>query len=253
MSQIKRIFIVGHPGAGKALLAKTVAEKLGWQFIDADLGLEAHVGCHITEILGKQGKEAFLNCQFKILNSLMSKDYIVVTTDTNIVLGKKNRQLLSAEFAVYLKVSIPVQTLRLARQAEPLLEAGNHKDFLNKLHLERDKYYEQVSGLIVNSDNSQLDKHVANVINKIQPKQKSVISLTKKDTILFHKKLHQPVQLSMSQAKCLKLLSQGKSSKEIARILSISFRTVEGCIAMMAKELGCTTSKQLIALYLSQP
>jgi len=33
MSQIKRIFIVGHPGAGKALLAKALAEKLGWRSI----------------------------------------------------------------------------------------------------------------------------------------------------------------------------------------------------------------------------
>jgi shikimate kinase len=40
MAQPKRIIIVGHMGAGKSLLAKTLAAKLGWQYVDANLGLE---------------------------------------------------------------------------------------------------------------------------------------------------------------------------------------------------------------------
>jgi shikimate kinase len=61
---IKRIFIIGHQGAGKALLAKNVAQSLRWQFVDADLGLEFHVGRQLSEILGNKGCEAFYNCQF---------------------------------------------------------------------------------------------------------------------------------------------------------------------------------------------
>ncbi|MDR3502061.1 MAG: hypothetical protein P4L79_05710 [Legionella sp.] len=38
MNPSTRIFIIGHPGAGKALLAKTIAENLGWNYIDADSG-----------------------------------------------------------------------------------------------------------------------------------------------------------------------------------------------------------------------
>ena len=52
MSIYKRIFIIGHHGAGKALVAKTVAEKLGWQFIDTDFGLEAKIGRKLSEIVG---------------------------------------------------------------------------------------------------------------------------------------------------------------------------------------------------------
>lgn len=33
MIKPKRIFIVGHMGAGKALLAEALAKKLGWQYI----------------------------------------------------------------------------------------------------------------------------------------------------------------------------------------------------------------------------
>lgn len=40
MTMPKRIFIVGHMGAGKFLLAEALAQKLGWQLIDANPSLE---------------------------------------------------------------------------------------------------------------------------------------------------------------------------------------------------------------------
>jgi ATP-dependent protease Clp ATPase subunit len=50
MSSIKRIFIIGHSGAGKGVLAQAVAKKLGWKFINADvLGCAAHIGRTVYE------------------------------------------------------------------------------------------------------------------------------------------------------------------------------------------------------------
>jgi shikimate kinase len=50
MTKTKRIFIVGHTGAGKSLCAEALAKKLGWQFIDANPGLERYIGRSLTEI-----------------------------------------------------------------------------------------------------------------------------------------------------------------------------------------------------------
>jgi shikimate kinase len=52
---------------------------------------------------------------------------------------------------------------------------------------------------------------------------------------------------------CLKLLVQGKTAKEIAQDMHISYRTVEDYIAKTIELLGCTSSKELIALYYEQP
>ena len=43
MTKPKRIFVVGHMGAGKALLSEALAKKLGWQFIDANPSLERYI------------------------------------------------------------------------------------------------------------------------------------------------------------------------------------------------------------------
>lgn len=73
-----------------------------------------------------------------------------------------------------------------------------------------------------------------------------------KDLTFFHKIMHTPVQLGAQQALSLKYLAQGLSAKEIAREMNLSFRTVEGTLAKVMELLGCTSSKELIALYHSK-
>ena len=117
--------------------------------------------------------------------------------------------------------------------------------------------YEQIASITLNSDENALEKHVTIVSklvleNEISSKS-TPIKLETKDKILFHKITHIPVHLTQQQAMSLKLLAIGKSSKEIARDMNISYRTVEGVIAKTMELLGCSSSKELIALYHSQP
>lgn len=255
MNKFKRIFIIGHPGSGKALFAKTLADKLGWQFIDADFGLEILIGRSLTDIIGKQGEDAFYHCEYEILHSLCSKENIVVATDASIVCHKNNRKLLASEFTVYLQVSSMVQVERTSRNPMPLL-ATDFKTLMDKLHHERDVLYDQVARLAINTDDSVLETHIQSVVKIVLGEEKIAsdqIVLDKKDFVFFHKNRHVPVYLSEQQATCLKLLAQGKTSKEIAREMHISYRTVEKYLARTMEILGCTSSKELIALYHEQP
>lgn len=254
MTQMKRIFIVGLPGAGKALLAKTVAEKLGWQFIDADLGLEFHVGRPVKEILGKEGQEHFYQCESEILAAQIAKENIVVATDSSIVCSKKNQELLSSEFVVFLQASTSTQLERISRHEAPLLPDSDLKALFDTFHAERDDLFEKVATVSIQSDDGELNKHVDFVIKSVsenaeRQERMTDVKLDKKDLILFHKTSHTPVHLSEQQAVSLKLLAQGKSSKEIARDMHISYRTVEGTLAKTMELLGCTSSKELIVLY----
>lgn len=254
-SKPNRIFIIGHSGAGKGVLAKAIAEKLNWKLIDADFGLEIQTGLTLQECIGQQGEEAFHHSESKILTHLFTKQNIVVTTDAAIVCSEKNRQLLSSEFVVYLKVNVTTQLERLSRfqksLLESLLEKNDIRNFLEKLHQERDELYSQSSKLFVDSDDNDLDKHVEKVISFIDANQleNNKLILDDNELIFFHKKLHKPVRLSNQQALCLKLMAQGKTSKEIAREINISYRTVEAHIAKAMEQLGCSSSKELISLY----
>jgi len=151
MNKPKRIFIVGHTGAGKALLGEALAEKLGWQYIDANPGLERYIGRNLNEILGKQGEEAFHQCEAEIISHYIDKEHVVVIMEEAVIATEKNRKLLSSEFVVYLKVSIPVQIERWPSGRAPLLPIADQKAFLDKQHLERDSLYEEVATLAIES------------------------------------------------------------------------------------------------------
>lgn len=258
MNVHKRIFVIGHPGSGKALFAKTLADNLGWQYIDADLGMEILIGRPINEIIGKQGENALHDCISEILISQLKKENIVVNMDASVVCSEKNRRLLSLEFVVYLKVSTPIQVERTSRNPTPLLLMTDLKTLMEKLHQERDSLYEQAASLSIDTDDSMLDEHVLSVVRifldeNIEKQISNQLKLDKNDFILFHKNLGVPIHLSSQQAICLKLLAQGKTSKEIARDMNISYRTVEKYIARTMEILGCASSKELIALYHGQP
>lgn len=250
----KRVFIIGQPGAGKALLAKNVAEKLGWKFINADIELEYRVGRLLNDILG-DGEINFHQTQNEILSSLLKQENIVVTTDASIVCHEQNFQLLSNELVVFLKVGLPIQLERVSKDSTPLLIATELKAFLQTLHDQRDTLYEEMARLIINSDDNDLENHVEIISKLILKNNESPdqMGLDEKDKIFFHKQSHTIVSLTDQQARCLKLLAQGQTSKEIAKNLQISFRTVEGLIAKAIEALGCSSSKELIALYHQKP
>lgn len=160
MTKHKRIFIIGHIGAGKAVFAKALADKLGWKFIDSDLGLDARVGLTLADIIGKQGEESFHQCQSKILAHQINKEKVVIGTDGNILATEKNRKLLSSECVVYLKSSTQLQLERLT--IEPLLPI-DFKIFLDKLHLERDALYDKAAHFTIDASKP-LDEAVNEVV-----------------------------------------------------------------------------------------
>lgn len=163
----KRIFIVGHSGAGKGVLADALAKKLNWKMIDADFALAPSIGRDINDVIGKQGEEQFQQCLTAILEHQLSQDNIIVTTDDSIVCSEQNRQLLSNEFTIHLKVSTPVQLERLSHN-RPLLPVADYSSFLNKLHHERDALYDKVASFSISSDDGNIDAHVARIIEAMQ-------------------------------------------------------------------------------------
>jgi len=172
MSQHKRIFIVGHSGAGKGVLAQLVAKKLGWKFINADvLGSTVHIGRTVSEIAGEEAERAFNRCLTEILSHQISKDNIVVTTDESIICDEKARELLKLEFTVFLKVSTSVQLERIAEgDYRPLLPVDNFAAFIDKLHDERDSLYEQVACFSLSSDDGDIEEHARSVIKALEHK-----------------------------------------------------------------------------------
>lgn len=151
MSHIKRIFVLGHMGAGKALFSEALAKKLGWQYIDANPSLERYIGRSLQEILGTQGEAAFHRCETEIITHYIGKEQVVVVMEEAVIATEENRKLLATEFVVYLKTPTSVQIERMQGGRIPLLPIPDLKAFLDKQHRERDSLFEEVATLIIES------------------------------------------------------------------------------------------------------
>ncbi len=151
MSKPKRIFVVGHMGAGKALFSEALAKKLDWQFIDANPSLERYIGRSLNDIFGKQGEEAFHRCEAEIISHYIGKEHIVIVMEESVIATEENRKLLSSEFVIYLKVSVPTQIERMKGGRISLLPIPDLKAFLDQQHLERDSLFEEVATLAIDS------------------------------------------------------------------------------------------------------
>lgn len=165
MTKPKRIFVVGHTGAGKFLLSEALAKKLGWELIDANPGLERYIGRNLNEIFGKQGEEAFHQCEAEIITHYIGKEHVVVLLEEAVIATEQNRRLLSSEFVVYLKVSTPTQIERWSNGRTPLLPIADLKTFLDKQHTERDHLLEEVATITIESVS--VDEDVNKIIKAI--------------------------------------------------------------------------------------
>lgn len=151
MNKPKRIFVLGHMGAGKALFCEALAKKLGWQFIDANPSLERYIGRSLRSILGEEGERCFHRCEAEILTHYIGKEHVVVVLEESVIATEENRQLLSTECVVYLKVSTSTQMDRMKDGRVALLPIADLEAFLDEQHAERDHLYEEVATITIAS------------------------------------------------------------------------------------------------------
>ncbi len=129
MKKPKRLFVIGHMGAGKFIFTESLGKKLGWQIVDGNPSIERYIGRHTRDILGEEGEAAFNRSQADIISYYIGKENVIVLLEECVVTSEHCRKLLSSEYVVYLKISIPMQLDRMQGGRVPSLPVENMKNF----------------------------------------------------------------------------------------------------------------------------
>ena len=74
------IFLVGFMGAGKTTLAKKMASKLGYQWIDTDQEIEKKEGVKVSEIFEVMGEAYFRALEKQLIDGLIPSEKMIVAT-----------------------------------------------------------------------------------------------------------------------------------------------------------------------------
>ena len=138
-------------GAGKTTIGRSLAKRLGLEFVDSDRVIEERTGVSIPTVFEIEGEDGFRKREAQVIDELSQMKGLVVATGGGAVLRPENRtRLRESGFVAYLNV--PPHTLWERTRHDknrPLLKVANPLLRLKELYKERDPFYREVADLIV--------------------------------------------------------------------------------------------------------
>ena len=84
-SETLNAILIGMPGAGKTLLGKEIADRMGREFVDIDDMIVEHEGMSIPEIFEKKGESYFRKVETEMLEQACVKTGLVIATGGGII------------------------------------------------------------------------------------------------------------------------------------------------------------------------
>ncbi|MBR5739975.1 MAG: chorismate synthase [Firmicutes bacterium] len=91
----ENVVLIGMPGAGKTMIGREIAKKLGREFIDTDEMIEFRSGRTIPEIINEEGEDYFRSLEIQAAMEAGRQTGVVISTGGGII----NREGTSYEFA----------------------------------------------------------------------------------------------------------------------------------------------------------
>ena len=164
------IFIVGPMGSGKSTVGKIISDELFLDFFDTDDEIEIRTGASIDWIFDLEGESGFRKRESEMLDKMVKRNSIVLSTGGGIVLESSNRELLSSRGTVfYLSTPISVQVERTAKDKDrPLLKNGDPEKILSKLPDEREEFYKSVSDHIIETEDKSSQEVASEIIKLVK-------------------------------------------------------------------------------------
>ena len=153
---MENIVLIGMPGSGKSTIGKMLAEKLGLQFVDADIEIECKAGISIPEIFEKYGENEFRKLETQVLSELGQKSAHVIATGGGCVTRAENYPLLHQNGTIYW---IQRDITNLPTDGRPLSQAEK----LEEMYSFRKPLYEKFADSIISND-SCIDQTVESIL-----------------------------------------------------------------------------------------
>jgi shikimate kinase len=143
------IILIGYRATGKSTLARLLAEKLGWDWIDADVQIEARAGKTIARIFAEDGEPAFRDLEAEVIADLCRRRRLVLAAGGGAPLRPASRRAMrESGRVVWLKARPETIQARMAGDAptaarRPSLTNKDSLDEIVHLLAEREPVYRE--------------------------------------------------------------------------------------------------------------
>jgi shikimate kinase len=141
-----RWFLIGYRGSGKTTVARLLAQRLGWSWLDADEVLENRHGRSIRTIFAEEGEAGFREKESAVLVGLCKLDRHVIATGGGVVLRPENRARLRAAGRIIWLTADPLTLWKRMQQdtttmeRRPVLSQGGLAEIEELLRIREPSY-----------------------------------------------------------------------------------------------------------------
>jgi shikimate kinase len=167
---MNRIFLIGYMGSGKTTVGKSLAEKLGYSFVDMDLYIEEKHFKAVYQIFEELGEEKFRLIEKQTLHEVAQFENVVISTGGGAPCYFDNMDYMNAQgTTVYLKLSIKQLAVRLETSKankRPLLanrKGEELRQFIFNGLSKRESFYNHAK-ITVNGSDEQIIKQICSQI-----------------------------------------------------------------------------------------
>ena len=148
--QVANIIISGFSATGKSLVAKEVAQRLNWNFIDTDAEIVKLAGKSIDEIFQQDGEERFRELEHEIIEKVCQQEQAVIAIGGGAIVDRRNHELLAENGLLFCLEAKPKTiyqrlfqnaTYGCETEVRPLLATNNPLERIRQLKASRQPYY----------------------------------------------------------------------------------------------------------------
>jgi shikimate kinase len=163
--------LIGFMGTGKTAVGRTLADRLGKEFVETDTLIEKKAGKSIPEIFRQDGEIAFRELEIAIIKEVAARDNAVVACGGGIVLNKINIDRLAKKcIIINLKATPSVIARRTSDDEDerPLLVVADRLAEIRELLNYRRPYYQRAADFEVNTSRLSIAAVVDEIIKKLK-------------------------------------------------------------------------------------
>jgi len=149
-----QIHLLGFMGCGKSTVARLLARRLVWNYLDLDVLITRHAGKSVAAIFAADGEAAFRDIERHVLRQVVQKPCTIVALGGGTMLLEQNRELVERHaMSVWLQASFATCQARVGEGAgRPLF---GDPEAARKLFEERQTHYAEATVTVGAEDAAQ--------------------------------------------------------------------------------------------------
>jgi shikimate kinase len=150
----RKVLLVGMMGAGKSVVGRLVASRLGCPHVDSDDQVQKTTGRTVAQIFAERGEAAFRAEEAQALAEATTQEGpLVVSVAGGAILTADNRRLLrEGGLVVWLRAELATLARRVAAGSHRPLIAGDPLGRLTLLYAERRPLYQDLADVVIDVD-----------------------------------------------------------------------------------------------------